>query len=55
VLKVPQAKGAWKTGLRVTHRNGKPLDLTTQAMPEDPTKPVGVQSDRVKSLMKDLP
>ena len=55
VLKVPQAKGAWKTGLRVTHRNGKPLDLTTQAMPEDPTEPVGVQSDRVKSLMKDLP
>lgn len=55
VLKLPRGATGWRSALRVTLRDGKPLDLTRQAMPEDPLKPVGVQSREVRQLLEKLP
>lgn len=44
VLKLPQRQGPWMTGLRIVNRDGQPLDLTQQRMPEDRFKPVGLDS-----------
>ncbi|MFM1920000.1 MAG: hypothetical protein RLZZ303_1634 [Candidatus Hydrogenedentota bacterium] len=44
VLKLPQRQGPWMTGLRIVTRDGQPLDLTQQRMPEDRFKPVGLDS-----------
>lgn len=51
VLKLPQLRGAWMTGLRITTRDGKPFDLTLQRMPEDKFKPVGVDSEKARSML----
>lgn len=44
VLKLPQRQGPWMTGLRIVARDGQPIDLTRQHMPEDRFKPVGLDS-----------
>lgn len=55
VVKLPKDGADWHTGLRVTLRDGKPLDLTRQTMPEDPARPVGVESGNVRRLLDKLP